>query len=448
MSGEKTHSSLGPSSAARWMNCPGSIGLIAACPPSPPSEHAAEGTVAHGLCEELCTGKSDHLKLMGRIGQEVKCDGFDIEITEEMVDAVIEYHDVIREDLKALGRLSGTAPTHSRFEVRLNAPGIDPGLWGTADALVFKRGAKLLVYDFKYGKGVAVEAEENEQLATYAVMAAETVAGWAFDEFEFVIVQPRARHADGSVRRWTASKEWLEVFQQDLRRAIEETRKPGAAVVAGDWCRFCPAKASCPAMLDAVQAQAQLDFSMVPVPQGKGILTGLPAPGLMSIEKLSAALAWEDAINSWYEALRERAFGMLSNGEAVPGFKLVEGKSNRLWTSEDAVVARFEPLLGRDKLFETKLLSPAKLEKIVGKGKVDDLTFKKEAKKTIAKDSDPRREAVSSAAQDFEAVPQAGKAISAEPEDPLADPLASDDLKRELMGARRERAKREPLWPA
>ena len=172
-----SHSNIGPSSAERWIACPGSVALSAQCPRSPSNVYAAEGTVAHGLAEELVTDKVDDLELMARIGKVVVCDGFDVEITDEMVDGVTLYRDVIHDDQMALmkGARKG-AEFHRYAETKIKIGSISEDLWGTADYIQFIKGYKLIVYDFKFGRGV-VEAAENPQTALYGLGAMETIAG-------------------------------------------------------------------------------------------------------------------------------------------------------------------------------------------------------------------------------------------------------------------------------
>lgn len=435
------HSNLGPSSAERWFNCPGSVALAAKCPPSPASIHAAEGTVAHDVAEKLVSGKLDELDLMAMVGTIVKQDGYDIEVSDEMVEGAIEYRDIIKSDTKGLLSIKRPANVVTKAEVRVCAKTVDANLWGTADYLLYRKGHKLVVYDYKFGKGVAVEADENKQMAIYAVAAMDSEAGWAFDEVELVIVQPRAPHVDGIERRWKVPKGWLLDFRNTLVKAVQATADPKAPVISGAWCRWCPAKAQCPAMFAAVQEQAKVDFSVVPKP-APNHLAMLPDTRLMPVEKLAAALDWEDAINSWYEALRLRVREILESGGQVPGYKLVDGKSNRKWVSEDQVVAQFGKMLG-DKLFESKLLSPAKLEKIVGKGKLEELglTMKPEAPKSVAKDTDPRPVARSSAAEDFGPISQ-GEDVLPQMSKAVHKAAQAGDLEAELLG---EPSKK--VWP-
>jgi hypothetical protein len=152
-------------------------------------------------------------------------------------------------------------------------------------------------------------------------------------------------------------------------------------------------------MFAVAQKQAGVDFSVVPVgtPQLKDVST-------MTDAQMVAAYQWEDALNSWYEDIRARLKTRLENGEKIDGVKLVEGRSIRQWKSEEEVVATFAPIVGEEALYEKKLLSPAKLEKKLGKKEVATLTFKPEGRKSLALDSDSRPAAQSSAVDDFKTV--------------------------------------------
>ncbi len=414
------HSTLGPSSAHRWMNCAGSIALSAKAPRVPTSRAAAEGTVAHALAEEFVTHKIDTLGMMERVGSIVTQDGHEIEIIDEMVDGAIEYYETIRQDNLELSRANKGMALVCKAEVRVSAPSIDKRVWGTADYIQYRKGDRLIVYDYKFGKGVVVESEENEQGALYVIGAMESEAGEAFDSVEFVIVQPRAPHADGTVRRWKVDREWLKAFRVIAQKAAVETLNPGARLTAGDWCRWCPALAFCPAQHKAAAESAMVAFSDTPPVKAPD---KLPDVRLMTEAQLVQAFAWEDTVNSFFEAVRAVLTERLTGGAHVAGLKLVEGRSNRQWVSEDQVVAEFGAALG-DKLWEKKILSPAKLEKVVGKKHpIDHLTFKPEARKTIALDSDPRPTARSSAQEAFTALPPSAA------EDVLGDLLAPTPAK-------------------
>jgi len=235
----------------------------------------------------------------------------------------------------------------------------------------------------------------------------------AFDEVEMVIVQPRAGHADGAVRRWTAPKEWLRKFHAEAKAKVEEGRKANARLVKGDHCKWCPAKAArmpdgsvfvCPEWEKAGLDEAQADFPAV-TETPMTVTTELPNVRAMPVEKLALAYSWREAIESWFSAVADVIQEKLSAGEEVPGYKLVDGRSNRKWVDEKETVAALGDVLAEDAMYEHKLLSPAKMEKAIGgkRGKelVAELTFKPEAKKAIARDTDPRPRAASKAQDDF-----------------------------------------------
>ena len=413
------HAKIGPSNAERWINCPGSVALSEKCPPQAGNEYAVQGTVAHDLAEKLVSGKITVEQLMKMEGDIVTCEGFDIEVDSEMIDGVIEYNDIIKRDIDDLERRGKRAQIHSLAETKVT---FDEDVWGTSDFLLFQKGFKLIVYDFKYGK-YAVEATENKQLGIYALAAMRTIAGEAYDEIELVIVQPRGRHAEGSERRWTAPRKWLSQFAAEVEKAVFETKQPDAKVVAGGHCKYCPAKAGCPVMFGAAEEATQAAFSTVPSLVKEEAVLRLPDVRLMPLEKLALALEWEAAIDTWFGGIKDRVRDAMENGIEIPGWKLVEGRSNRRFTNEDEVIMRFAPIMGEEKLHKPrKLLSPAALEKVVGKGKLDDLTYKPEAKRAIARSTDPRFSAPTSALEAFD--PLSPKMAHIAAADPLADPLA------------------------
>ena len=139
------HSDIGPSSADRWMNCPGSVRLRSAGR-NPTGEAAAQGIVAHDLAYKLVSGKLEDEDLLAMMGKTVICEGHaEVEIDEDMVDGIMLYRDTIvggRRDARAVEE---TAPIQKHFEVKVEFGG---GVWGTADAIVFRKGHKLFVYDF------------------------------------------------------------------------------------------------------------------------------------------------------------------------------------------------------------------------------------------------------------------------------------------------------------
>ncbi len=415
------HSTLGPSQAKRWINCTGSVALCAKAPPQAPNYNAAEGTVAHDIAEKFVTGKIDSLEMMALIGTSRKQEGFDVEVIEEMFDGAVEYKELIDADRDMLTRLPGSIKVEGHAEVKVHATSVDERVWGTSDYVLLKRGKKLIVYDYKFGQGVIVDPEENEQGALYLIGAIDSlVKTEAFDELEIVIHQPRGRHAEGPVRRWVASKEWLAKFRAIAKAAAAQTLQPNAPLKAGDWCRWCAAKPFCPEVRKGAQEAAMTTFDVPAPTTPQKAMDKIGEVRLLPVEKLVAMLKWEPAVKALMEAAKDVIRERLTNGIPVPGVKLVDGREgNREWISEDEVVAEFAPTLGKDALYEKKLLSPAKIEKIVGKKhKLDHLVTRKPGEKAIAWDNDPRPAAATAAQDAFGVVEKPG-----------------DDLMRELNGA-------------
>lgn len=410
MSTSTTHAKLSPSAAERWWNCPGSVALVAKCPPQPSSPHAAEGTLAHSLAADLMLNKTTIPLLLGRIGEVVKVEGRDITIDEDMVNGVKAYYEIILEEYKANFKAPSEITIY--IEQRVSLKSVHEDLSGTADTVMLKKGAFISVKDLKYGKGVVVEVVKNKQLMIYLLGAIESLADGkeAFDIFEIEIIQPRAYHKDGIARRYAVTKDELKVFKAELKLRAAMATTPGAAFRAGDWCRWCPAKGPmCSESCRKAGEDAQQDFSAV------AAIANTPAkelvsPESMTPEQITRALGLADYVTKWFDSVKEYAQAQLVAGKPIPGYKLVRGKSNRVWTDEAAVIAEFEPTMS-DKIFAPKaLLSPAKLEKIVGKKKIESLTTKPEGKVTMAPESDPRESITSTAEADFASVP----ALSAE----------------------------------
>lgn len=376
------------------MECPGSIRLCQGVKSSS-SVYAEEGSAAHHLAER-CLKKGEKAaqyegRFIRRVGDDFSIlksgatgeDG-DFEITEEMVQAVQTYLEVIASDVE-------TNP-HAKLEIehRFDLSKFYPGMFGTNDACLSQPFGKLIVYDFKYGAGHAVEVGRNPQLLYYALGA---YFDSDYDEIECVIVQPRARHKDGPTRRWTTYPRDLEEWaRKQLLPAAEKTGAPDAPVIAGTWCKFCPAMASCPTLQAHAMEVVKSDFQTIP----------LPNPEHLTTDELVKVLQSEDLLKTWLKSVSSYAQGLLEQGQAVPGFKLVRKRANRRW--KDGVDLDNRLFKYRDLgVYEKKLLSPAKMEKLVEeKGwelPVHEWIEKPEGGLVIAPESDRRAavEAVSPA---------------------------------------------------
>ena len=378
------HAELGAASSARWMNCAGSVPLARPYLGGGASSYAAEGTVAHTIAQAALAKEP-----LPPIGALVTVDGHEVLVTEEMLDAVNEYLDIVR-PLLAKAQDGGV-------EIRVRIESVPPTAecYGTAD-FVAVIGRKLTVVDLKYGKGVHVHVANNSQALFYALAVVETLhLDGLIDEIEIIVCQPRI---DGAERQsWTIDIIDLWMWRDaKLIPAVQRILDGDRSLTDGPWCRFCPALAICPLKHELAMQAAEDAFDT-----GFDDMRNnddLPPEGVA--ERLVLALRLED----WIDKLKEHAALMIHRGEDVPGFKLVEGRSNRKWAGEDSDVLRelvdrgkFTPKDAERFYKPAELQSPAQIEKTLKRmGRtqtqflLEGLINKPTGKPSLAPAADPR----------------------------------------------------------
>lgn len=376
----RAHSKLGASSSERWSECPGSVKLIEQFPPAPTSVYAEEGTAAHELAETVL--KSDPGPNAFFYVRKKKFNGF--EVTPEMAEHVQSYVDYVRNVKNETG---GELLLEHKFHLKH----LHPDFYGTCDAVVMEDFGTLHVFDFKYGAGIAVEAENNSQLQFYALGALEL---GDFENVRIHICQPRAFHADGGFRTWDVSPKALRDFGKFLKSKAIETQKENAPLKQGDWCRWCPAAVGCPEMRKRAIETAQTDFAQPPT---------LPAPQTLTEEQISKIVQYRKPVTAWLEAVEEYALTRVLQGEKIKGVKLVRSQSRRHWIDLEESEKVLRRNLGEN-AYTRKLLTVPQAEKALGKDSIVGLFQTVGGGPVIAHESD-RRKSVNPndfAAEEFE----------------------------------------------
>lgn len=386
------HSTIGPSAASRWMNCPGSVALCATLPKRT-SSYADEGSAAHALGEKYLRGQILDLSArkgmwLVQYGREWYLEkakprsGVAFEVNQDMIDAVQVYVD----------HIDGVDSEHKAYEKKLTMDWLHPGIFGTMDCGILD-GDMYHVIDYKHGAGVAVEVEDNPQMMIYALGAlGKRAAKTTIKTVRLTIVQPRKPHPDGPVRYWDIDYADLYDWAENvLIPAAKATELENAPFVPGDkQCRWCEAsrQSKCPALLGAVQDVAGMSLisPIVETPR-------LPDPGSLTVADKARVLALAGLLETWIDNVRASALEEAQAGVQFPGLKLVHKITRRRWRDEAQVAAALQPALG-DEIWDTKLRSPSQIEKLLGKGGKEALAQLTESPLgdlTLAPETDRRR---------------------------------------------------------
>lgn len=380
------HAKLSSSASKRWLGCPGSVKLSEHYP-NGSSIYADEGTIAHGVAEGMIS-KDDKLVQKYEVeadkfyGEHPELNGTFLEmkmILQPYVDYVFEeYAEQVHEDEAA----------QLMTEERVDLTEYIPGGFGTSDVVILRQG-RLHIIDLKYGKGVAVSAEDNPQLKLYALgTLARFDMLYDIEDVVMTIYQPRLDNVSTDT-----------IKAKDLYAWGEEVIKPGAQLAlsedapvhAGDWCQFCPARYDCKERArDAMELQKYL---------GQMVL---------SPEEIAEILGKIDRLTKFAEDIKDSALTKALDGEEIPGWKVVEGRSIRKYVGSEEEIVRQCEGAGYDQalLYERKLLTITNMEKLMGKKQFAEVlgayVEKPEGKPTLAPESDKRPAITNnSAAEDF-----------------------------------------------
>lgn len=370
------HSKLGASSADRWIECPGSVRLCASLPPAPTSSYAAEGSIAHDIAA--------HFLEKGYFPKG--------ELDPVMIEHVTTYIAFVQGIWK---KVKPHPKSKHLVEKKFHLKDLHADLFGTSDDVIYDYEEKTLhVTDFKYGAGVAVDAEENVQLMYYGLGALFAMGDVPIEKIYLHIVQPRIQSGP-PIKTWECDPIVLFDFSVDLTEYAKRTEAPDAGFKTGDHCRWCSAKIVCPAVKADRQIAAKAEFQK----ENLGSLTRESVAFLL--EKLPA-------LEAWITAVREFAYLEAKHGRVPPGYKLVSKRATRKWADPNAAVKQLErmvhPTAMSDCMTTPELKSPAQVEKVLGKQGhelVASLVVSVSSGDTLVADSDARQEITRGAKADF-----------------------------------------------
>jgi len=352
---------VGGSTAKRVINCPGSVALVAKMPPKDSSTYADRGTLLHNAMATILD--SDTVTPESMLWTTYKGETLTGELLNEKILPALAALDAVDPE----GVMEYAVETVVGFGAYL------PGVFGSAD-LLGRLGNRAVVLDWKFGDGVAVSAEENEQGLFYAAAAMRTPeTAWVFEgaeEVEIVIVQPPA------VKRWVTTVKRVKEFERSLKRAVKASQMPDAAIVVGDHCRWCNAKPLCPKMTGAVDRAVKVQLDAI------------------DDTTLGAYAANAVLLQGWIDDLNALVQTKLEKGYKIPGWKLVAKCGTRKWTKEADVVHWLDGKgLEPDEIYSKEIRSPAQMEKVLKKRKLalpDEFVVSVSSGDTLAPESDPR----------------------------------------------------------
>lgn len=382
---ERAHALLSASASHRWLTCTPSVRLEEQFEETT-SEYAEEGTLAHEIAE---------LKLRKYFVEPMSKRTFNTRLNkmkkhELYQEEMLKHTDAYLEYLQGIVHGLSSSP-YVAVEKKLDYSTYAPEGFGTGDCTIIG-GDTMYVTDFKYGKGVAVSAEDNPQMKLYALGAyLEYNFLYPFKQIHLAIIQPRLN----SISEYTLTLDELLAWGEEIKPIAQKAFNGEGDFVPGEHCKFCRAKANCRAR--AEEFSALDDFTSL-------------KPPLLTNEEVGQMLEKGQHIDSWIKALKEYALTESLKGNEIAGWKAVEGRGSRSYVDLDKAFTHLkENGIDEALLFDRVPLTVPKLEKVLKKKEFTSLleepghVQKSAGKPTLAPITD-KREAVTlnpEASEDF-----------------------------------------------
>ena len=367
------HAVLSASSANRWLHCPPSVRLSEGYMDKA-SVFAMEGTSAHELCE---------YKLRSALGMEAENPTENLDFyNTEMEECAEDYATYILE-LVEKAKETCSDPV-VMVEQRVDFSRYVPEGFGTADCIIIADDI-LNIVDYKHGKGVEVSAEDNPQMKLYALGALELFdCLYDINKVQMTIFQPRLSNISVFVMDKADLLNWA---NDELTTKAELAFEGKGELCCGEWCKFCKAKANCKERARVNMEMAQYEFRK---------------SSLLTDKEVVEILSRIDELTSWASDVKNFALEQAVRGKQWPGWKVVEGRSNRKYTDEGAVAqvvknAGYNP-------YDEKIMGITNMTKMLGKEKFNELlgdfVERPQGKPTLVPEDD-NRPRMNTAKEDF-----------------------------------------------
>lgn len=358
----RQHAILSASAAHRWLVCTPSARAEEKVESSL-SPYAEEGTDAHAKAEAA-------LRAYLETGRANQVDDEDI---QKYVDYVIERINTYNNPLMFV-------------EQKVDFSKYVPDGFGTADCVILVDNVLELI-DLKYGKGVRVNAKNNPQIRLYALGALDMYSViYRVEKVRMTIIQPRLDHVDSEEISVEDLQDWGETY---VKPRAEKAYKGEGEFTPGEHCRFCRIRATCKTRSEYFLSLEQYGFA---------------DPETLSEDALREVIAKAEQISTWVDDVKTYAIGRILSGQAIPGWKLVEGRSQRKITDESMAIETLRAA-GYENVTKIALKPLGELEKLVGRKRLPEilgsLLIRPQGKPTLAPEDDPRPEYVSS---EFESI--------------------------------------------
>lgn len=343
---DRDHAILSPSSAKRWIHCTPSA-LLAEAAGSKSSVYAEEGTLAHEIAEHALTqyleGVYDPIidDAIPLKDEHLKNPLFSI----DMANYIRDYCDYVIGEGYEMQKRDGACRMF--LERKVDITDYAPDSFGSVD-VTLESDKAIHIIDLKYGAGVKVTADYNEQMMLYALGALKAAASKDITNIRMTIAQVRLDHYDTFEMSKDELFDWAEkVLKPAAKAAIQGKGKQ----VIGSWCGFCPVKAQCRAQRDAILA----DFDEK------------PEPLLLSDEEIVDLIGKIDTYKSWIESVNKYVYDRAIQGHKWNGYKLVAGRSSRVIKDEAKIRQALLNEFLEDEVLNIKLKGIGDLEKLLGK---------------------------------------------------------------------------------